>query len=551
MDKKNKIKNNNCPHPCPLCNKSCLFYKNTRKNAKKQGFKLAVGALFLLGLVFMTCNSVFAQSVDYTFETGDFIGDSYPEYIKSINIGAGEYFLVFVYLQDPYIDSYFDYVKLQFGSEEVTLSKLSDDNARMGFFYYDNRDTNYSGVGYLKAELSGDDTFLTHIDLFSILGVDSLEEVDLDSNSSTSTTHSLSLGSYAYPWVFIFGGSEVVDYNGTEVHNWAGTHSYSSSTMSSNPQFLTEYAVAVTHSELAVVFESQYQMSYNPYTFTRSPSFDFSNPKLCTYGQDCIWDFFYSAIVDEEATATLEMIALETGTVVGTSSVWLNIPFTNTQFTISSTTGFTIGDQDAYYMTLEQGSDVLWSASGTIQWTGTTTFWQNELLPDCTTAEICSYLSSSTSFWSAENFGCGLNIGLCYAFKPSGASVNAFLSGLSEMQNNFPFNTVFGLIDDVSSWDTVQVSSSSAVVWIYKDETNYWLDDFQIITASNMIYGDGQLFSASEWGNHEDTIYNGDTSVMAWLSLILDLGLAWIIFVMVLRRINKHKELDNQEYQKI
>lgn len=514
---------------------------------KKQGLKLAVFAFFMVLGGLLPLKQVFAvQEVDYEFFNADFIGDSYSEYQESMTIAESDYIIVYVQLQDPYINSHFDYVKINNGFGDEELTKYSDTTyLKSGWFVYDNRYNNRRGSATLKIELSGDDTYINQVDVFYINGVDSLSSTQLTADSADHLDHNLNLGLVDFPYIFISGQAEADSFlGGMEVHNWSGTHSYSSSSPGLNPTMTATFTSASARSDMAFVFEGQYTLGINDLNLSRNPSLNYANPKICEYGNDCDWDFMYISITDEMATASAVWIDLETGSEIKSQDFYLN-QFENFTLNISSSSGDFLNDTDAYYITIEQNSTVLWSATGTVNWLTTTTSAYNHLLPACDNS-ICSWLSTTTNFWSVDNFTCGLVRAGCYMAKPSDDSIDALMTSIGGMRDNFPFNTVFGVLDDITAWKTETISTSTAIIYIYKDYNQYWLEDLAIVPSSNLIYSDTGLLTEDMWGTKEDSLYDGDQSILAFINFILDLALLWIIFLIVMRRVNEHKDFEQE-----
>lgn len=211
--------------------------------------------------------AVFAVDIDSDLLTGALIGDSYPEYSQAITVPENtDYIIVFVSLQDPYINLYFDYVKIDFGSGPESLAKTADSTfLKNGWFLFNNRTSDYSGASTLYAELSGDDSYLVEVDVFYLSEIYSLEDIDVVANATNILSHNLNLSSSTIPYIFICGQSQAVSFSGgSQYHNSGGTHSYSSSTPALNSILSATFSSASSRSDSAFVFEVENQATGTP-----------------------------------------------------------------------------------------------------------------------------------------------------------------------------------------------------------------------------------------------------------------------------------------------
>lgn len=549
MIKESKIKNVNCPYDCNVCNKNCLFYKKAKKRGSTMPQIVSRGILIPLFLLFFfiigASESLAAVSVIGEFPSDGNVGDLDPVYERTIGgpDEATDYIVAEVYLGGGVaFSTWFNYLTVNFGygAEDFDMIAYDPTYNTRGWFIFDNRTKGRQGAAILKSDVkNGYPTMPINIDLFYIAGISELLEYDIEANSSNHLSHTINLTEQQYKYIFIQGQSQYASTTGgVEIHNYSGTHSYASSSPALNGTYAAHFSSASARADMAMVFETYHTIEYSWYSITSDPALTYQDPKQCQYGSNCDWDFFYTSILDEEATATINWIALENGQTIATTSFWLNIPFQTFTIEISSTTGFMIGDSDEYYINIEQGSSVLWSSTGTVQWTGTTTFWQDELFPSCEVSNICPQVSTTTSFFSAENMACGLQMALCYAFKPSSGSVNALLSGLSGMADNFPFNSVFGLLDDVSGWsDTTDFDPEMSEMTF---QTDY--GDITIMNSDSLIERSGVL-TEDEWEDY----------FLFYINIFLNIFFGWFLFKQVLYRTTKHHQdftEDSDSYEK-
>lgn len=430
---------------------------------KFQGLKLAIFAFFVcLGGLF-PISGVFAVSYDFDFLPGANIGDSYPVYDQTISVPEDtQAVLVHVRMADPYIKTYLDWVKLN----GVVLNRVGSTAELKSGWYLKESPT--EGAQHIKVELSGQDAYISDVDVFYVSGYQHLISTSTDFQSGLTLSHTFNISDTENKAIFSAGSGQYSSISGGYgVHNYSGTNSVASSTLSLNNTITKTFGSATARSDFGMLFQTRYTLGATPLSFNAIPGMVYEDPKYCPYGEDCIWSFFYDTYdYNDENAGVFSLVNSETQITVATSSIYLNIPFQNFEYTIASTTGFAIGDSDEYYMSIvDASSTLLWSATGTIVWQASTTDqWVDDWFPECNKTEVCPFISTTTSFWSSENFACGMTLGACYMFKPSSASVNMITSSFSGLEDNFPLNAFFGVKDDILAWQNVEVDASSTLV---------------------------------------------------------------------------------------
>jgi hypothetical protein len=79
--------------------------------------------------------------------------------------------------------------------------------------------------------------------------------------------------------------------------------------------------------------------------------------------------------------------------------------------------------------------------------------------PECSEENMCEDIATSSDFLYGVQ--CGARQTVCWLFNPSDTSIQFLQNNVQNMENSFPFNLAFGLINEVS--DTMETSTSTGV----------------------------------------------------------------------------------------
>jgi hypothetical protein len=79
--------------------------------------------------------------------------------------------------------------------------------------------------------------------------------------------------------------------------------------------------------------------------------------------------------------------------------------------------------------------------------------------PECSEENMCEDVATSSDFLYGVQ--CGARQTVCWLFNPSDTSIQFLQNNVQNMENSFPFNLAFGLINEVS--DTMETSTSTGV----------------------------------------------------------------------------------------
>lgn len=106
--------------------------------------------------------------------------------------------------------------------------------------------------------------------------------------------------------------------------------------------------------------------------------------------------------------------------------------------------------------------------------------------------DVCdSVATSSGTTWDDLRYGieCGFNKAMCFAFIPSESAFDDLLAAVNEMENSFPYNTVFYFTNEMENIinDLEQEDNTIGMPWITKDGEYYMLPVLSSSSVPNAI----------------------------------------------------------------
>lgn len=485
-----------CPHTglnCRICSKQCIFYKK----AQIKPSKLAVCALFAMGLIlgtFIALNPCQAVSVSYEqlcsgYPDGELGVAGSPDWTTSFEVEPDtDYMLFMIRLNDPYIASY--YQGLTIDGEDIPWLTYESNSNKIAW-YITEADVlipTYFTLG-LDGSTGAGSFYVGELDYYQISGISSYQGYDKDYTSGNSLDYTINFTDNDYTYLLEIGTTQTltsVD-GGVIVRNDQGTHAVASSTPSLNNTITLNFSNSVERAGVMFAFKTYLSLGLNYPDFATEPGLSWTDPAICTYGENCVIDFFYTNLDMSEETAIMEWTLVEDDSFLASTTLNMALPFTWFNLTVASSVGDFVGDIDYYWITMSEdcgGDDceIYWQNFGTITWTGTTSSTTYDILPDCDTDTVCPYISTSTNFWSVDNFSCGFARAGCYLIKPSPRAMD-ILRVLIKQEAYGYMSTPGDIQEELTSWENLEAPASTTIVL---DMSNSLGKEFTLLDSDAM-----------------------------------------------------------------
>lgn len=174
---------------------------------------------------------------------------------------------------------------------------------------------------------------------------------------------------------------------------------------------------------------------------------DFYTPisTVCLLGEDCRVSLYYNTlaidktfyIIEDNGQPIFPEYAIGNSTIPDTYLDEYIFTYPNNATTTSDVDYCVYLVDDDYGDIVKCGSQINWRDSS---------IYLNDIIDDnyCSEQRVCSDIDPDKAIYAFE---CALKRSLCWTFKPSIESIETFKRTVSNLENSFPFNTVFSILN--------------------------------------------------------------------------------------------------------